>query len=79
MNRVRWALFVSGMGLLASAGCWSSDVGINKRGWWQDWKDTAKAMSGTGDYLGWSPESREVERSMGAHRTKPIVSSSDSP
>lgn len=77
MNRARLTLLILGVGVIAVAGCWNS--GITKRGWVQDWRDSAKAASGTGEFLGMSPEAREIEKSMGAHRTKPIVSSSETP
>lgn len=73
MSRIRpYLLLASGLLLASTCGC--TNFSVLPKGWWQDWKDTAKAASGTGEYLGASAQSRDIERSIGNHRRSPIAS-----
>ncbi|HTN74206.1 MAG TPA: hypothetical protein VL096_03130 [Pirellulaceae bacterium] len=72
-SRTRYLLIIGGLLLSTSTGCLTPS-GIVPPGWWQDWKDSAKAASGTSEHLGMSTQARDIERSLGNHRTRPIVS-----
>lgn len=73
MSRTRFILGTLSLMGASLVGC-IGPTGITRPGWWQDWKDTAKAASGTSEYSGFSSQSREIERSLGNHRTKPVAS-----